>query len=76
VIHRLCVSPPFQNKGIGVQTMIAAEAIIKSMNIDTVRLDAFSKNPAALNLYRRLDYSEVGFVYFRKGRFIHFEKKL
>jgi hypothetical protein len=46
------------------------------MNIDTVRLDAFSKKPAAINLYRRLYYSEVGFVYFCKGRFILFEKKL
>jgi ribosomal protein S18 acetylase RimI-like enzyme len=46
------------------------------MNIDTVRLDAFSHNPAALKLYRRLNYCEVGFVDFRKGRFILFEKKL
>ncbi|MDR0898723.1 MAG: GNAT family N-acetyltransferase [Oscillospiraceae bacterium] len=76
VIHRLCVSPSFQHRGIGHRTMLAAEAVIKSMQIDTVRLDAFSQNPAALKMYGRLGYQEAGTVYFRKGRFVLLEKKL
>jgi ribosomal protein S18 acetylase RimI-like enzyme len=76
VIHRLCVSPSFQHQGIGHQTMLAAEAVIQGMGFETVRLDAFSQNPAALKMYGRLGYQEAGTVYFRKGRFILMEKKL
>jgi ribosomal protein S18 acetylase RimI-like enzyme len=76
VVHRLCVHPLSWREGIGRQTMLAAEAIAQSMNLETVRLDAFSQNPAALALYRRLGYSQVGSVQFRKGEFFLFEKKL
>jgi ribosomal protein S18 acetylase RimI-like enzyme len=76
VIHRLCVHPLFWRQGVGRQTMLAAEAVAQSMNLETVRLDAFSQNPAALALYRRLGYCWVGSVQFRKGAFFLFEKKL
>jgi ribosomal protein S18 acetylase RimI-like enzyme len=76
VFHRLCVHPLCWREGIGRQTMLAAEAITLSMNLETVRLDAFAQNPAALALYRRLGYCQVGSVPFRKGEFFLFEKKL
>jgi ribosomal protein S18 acetylase RimI-like enzyme len=76
VLHRLCVSPAFWRQGIGMQTMLAAEAIAQSMNLETVRLDTFSQNPAALALYKRLGYGRVGSIQFRKGEFYLFEKKL
>jgi ribosomal protein S18 acetylase RimI-like enzyme len=76
VIHRLCVSPAFWGQGMGTQTMLAAESIAQSMNLETMRLDAFAQNPAALALYKRLGYGRVGSVQFRKGEFFLFEKKL
>jgi len=76
VVHRLCVSPINQNKGIGTQTMKFIEDTFRSENIKAVRLDAFSLNPAALKLYKKFGYIKVGEVNFRKGLFYLFEKKL
>lgn len=74
VVHRLCVNANFQHKGLGTRAMIAAETILKSGAIKSVRLDAFSENPAALRLYQKLGYLKVGSVSFRKGLFFLYEK--
>ncbi|MCH5287059.1 MAG: GNAT family N-acetyltransferase [Christensenellaceae bacterium] len=74
VIHRLCVNPAFQNKGIAKSTLLFIEKQLTDMGIHVIRLDVFSNNPFALRLYRSLGYSEVGFADWRKGRFILMEK--
>jgi ribosomal protein S18 acetylase RimI-like enzyme len=76
VVHRLCVNPNFQNKGIGRQTMLIAEKLVKEKGIETIRLDAFSNNLFALALYERLGYKRVGEVIWRKGLFYLYEKKI
>ena len=76
VIHRLCVNPMFQNKGIGKMTMQHIEQQLLTMDIMSIRLDAFSENPYALKLYEKLGYSKVGFADWRKGRFYLMEKYL
>ena len=75
VVHRLCVNPAFQHQGIGAQTMLAAESIIKDMKFESVRLDAYSQNPIALKLYEKLGYTKVGTVTFYKVCYL-FEKLL
>ena len=54
VIHRLCVNPKFQNKGIGTLVMRHIEESLKAEGIESIRLDAFSQNPYALKLYEKL----------------------
>jgi len=76
VIHRLCVNPKFQNRGIGVLTMKHLEAEIKDSSVETIRLDAFTQNPYALKMYEKLGYKNVGYMDIRKGRFCLMEKKL
>ena len=76
VVHRLCVNPAFQHMGIGTRTMLQVEILAKSVGIESIRLDAFSLNPAALRLYEKLGYAKTGVVTFRKGLFYLFEKKL
>ena len=76
VIHRLCVSPAFQNKGIAYQTMHFIETLIKEKGIEAIRLDVFSQNPYALRLYQKCGYQEVGIVHWRKGMFYLMEKYL
>ena len=76
VIHRFCVNPNFQNKGIGTNTMNTIEEMLKEDSIETIRLDAFSLNPYALKMYEKLGYVNVGEVKWRKGLFYLFEKKL
>lgn len=76
VIHRLCVNPKFQNKGVGTITMKHVEAEKKAEGVETIRLDAFTLNPYALKLYDKLGYLKVGTVDWRTGRFWLMEKKL
>lgn len=74
IIHRLCVHPDFQNKGIAKTTMKHIESELRKSGIKAIRLDAFSENPFALKLYQNLGYSIVGHADWRKGRFYLMEK--
>lgn len=76
VLHRLCVNPEFQNKGLGRTTMLHIENLLKSQGIEAIRLDAFTENPFSLKMYNRLGFKTVGFADWRKGRFCLMEKYL
>jgi ribosomal protein S18 acetylase RimI-like enzyme len=76
VIHRLCVNPVFQGKGVGSRTMLKIEKLLREKGIETIRLDAFSLNPAALRMYDKLGYKKVGKAVWRKGLFYLFEKRI
>ena len=74
IVHRLCVNPAFQNKGIAKSTLLYIEKQLTEIDIHVIRLDVFSNNPFALRLYHSLGYSEVGYADWRKGRFFLMEK--
>lgn len=76
VVHRLCVDPARQNCGVAAQTMEYAAELLKAAGFESLRLDAFSQNPAALRLYEKLGFRRVGEVHFRVGLFYLFEKRL
>lgn len=76
VIHRLCVDPRLQHSGIGILTMQHIEKTAMDEKIKSLRLDVFSKNPYAIRLYQKLNYSIVGFAKFRKGKFYLMEKEI
>jgi len=76
VIHRLCVNPDFQGKGVGRMTMELIENYLREKKIESIRLDTFSQNPIALKLYEGLGYKRVGEVNWRKGLFYLLEKKI
>lgn len=76
VIHRLCVNPLFQNKGIARITMEHIEKEAHGKGVKAIRLDVFSKNPYALKLYDACGYCRVGTVEWRKGEFFLMEKYL
>ncbi|MBO4864942.1 MAG: GNAT family N-acetyltransferase [Ruminococcus sp.] len=76
VIHRLCVAPKFQHKGIAGKTLAHIEDELRKNKIDTIRLDVFTENPFALSLYRARGYTEVGTAHWRKGSFLLMEKHL
>ncbi len=75
VVHRLCVNPVFQNKGIAKSTLLYIEKQLMEIDIHVIRLDVFSDNPFALRLYNSLGYSKVGYADWRKGRFFLMEKR-
>lgn len=74
VIHRLCVNPDFQNKGIAKATLRHIERQVAEMGVHVIRLDVFSQNPFAIRLYQSSGYAETGYADWRKGRFILMEK--
>ena len=76
VIHRLCVHPRVWGQGAGNQMMRLLEQICVKSGYASVRLDAFSQNPSALALYKRLGYIKRGQTQFRKGVFYLLEKRL
>lgn len=76
IVHRLCVNPGFQNQGIGTQSMMLIEKILRKDGIESIRLDAFSLNPFALRLYEKIGYVRVGKANWRKGLFYLYEKKI
>lgn len=76
MLHRFCVSPDFQNKGIGKRVLLHIEEQVRAMGYETIRLDAFTQNPYALNLYHHNGYITRGHVHWRKGKFELMEKKI
>ena len=76
VIHRLCVAPVYQNKGIAKDTLDYIENELRKTGVESIRLDVFCNNPFALSLYRNNGYKDVGIAKWRKGYFFLMEKVL
>jgi ribosomal protein S18 acetylase RimI-like enzyme len=76
VIHRLCVHPDFQRRGIARETLLHIEKQAVSLGAKSLRLDVFSQNPASMALYEKAGYSKTGEALWRKGLFYLMEKGL
>ena len=76
VIHRLGVSPFHQRKGIGKKLMTYIEDYSREKNINSIRLDTFSLNPASVQFYRNLNYKELERIHlpYQPELFVCFEK--
>jgi GNAT superfamily N-acetyltransferase len=64
VVHRLCVSPSEQRRGVASLLMDFAEAKAAEFGYASIRLDAYTGNPQAVALYARRGYSVAGEVRF------------
>jgi ribosomal protein S18 acetylase RimI-like enzyme len=76
VVHRLTIDPLHQGKGLATAMMRFVEQHAREDHYSSIRLDAFTQNPAACHLYQKLDYSDRGIVHFRMGEFRCYEKVL
>lgn len=76
ILHRFCVNPNLQNRGIGKTVLAHMENQVKHMGYESIRLDVYTKNPYAQRLYLHNGYEARGFADWRKGRFDLMEKKL
>lgn len=76
IVHRLCVKPKFQGRGVAGQTLRHIEEELRRQKIGAVRLDTFTKNPSAIALYTGNGYEKRGIADWRMGRFYLMEKKL
>lgn len=75
-VHRLMVRPSCQGRGLARRLMSHAELNARGQGCRSIRLDTFTKNPAALALYEKLGYRLTGTALMRKGEFVGFEKLL
>ncbi len=76
VVHHLFVHAGYWRQGFAATLMQFAESIASGKSCLSIRLDAYSGNPAALGLYANRGYDHVGEVVFprRKLLFVCFEK--
>ena len=63
-IHRLAIHPNFQKKGYAKQLMDFAEEMALKNEIDSIRLDTFSKNYRNQKFYEIRGYSRLGNIFF------------
>lgn len=65
VVHRLAVHPQWQGKGLGQHLMHFAEGVARQRQVRSIRLDAFSQNPASNAIYYKLGYRRAaGYCFF------------
>ena len=76
VVHRLCVHPDFQRRGIARETLEHIEKQATGLGAKSMRLDVFSKNPLSIRLYEHAGYHKTGEANWRKGLFYLMEKIL
>lgn len=74
VLHRLCVHPDYQNKGLARLTLAHIERELAGLGVPALRLDVFSQNPYAQRLYERAGFTRTGTADWRMGRFYIMEK--
>jgi ribosomal protein S18 acetylase RimI-like enzyme len=76
VVHRMCVDPAHQGRGIAKNLLRFAETHARARGYASIRLDAFAENHQANALYIGAGFQKVGNVPFRKGIFHCYEKLL
>lgn len=76
VVHRLCVNPEFQGKGISRTLLAEIEQFAKKEGYASIRLDTQMKNEKAMYLYESFGYEKRGKFYFPRHEepYMAFEK--
>ena len=74
ILHRFCISPNFQGKGYSSKILNQIDLCAINNGYESIRLDVYSQNPAALHIYNQNGYTEIGTAEFRKGKFLLMEK--
>ncbi len=76
VIHRLCVRPDQQGRGIGRRAMAFVEEVARKRGFEAIRLEAFGENLSSLRVYEGCGYSARGEIEAWGMPFICYEKKI
>jgi len=76
VVHRLTIRPGYQRRKLASYLMDFVEEMAADKEYDCIRLDTFTRNPAAFAMYENRGYRKAGIVRFRKGDFFCYEKKI
>lgn len=74
ILHRLCVDPAFQNRGLGKQIVQLFEHRATQMNYLSIRIDVFGTNEKAIHIYESAGFTRVGQAMCERGLFYIYEK--
>jgi len=76
VVHRLAVVEEKWGDGIGKALMLFAEEVVAEEGHQSIRLDTYSRNPHAMEFYKRIGYTELGAIDLKpeKDKYYCFEK--
>ena len=74
ILHRLCIDPPFQNRGLGTRALEMFEKRCVSNGFKSIRIDVFSTNAQAIHIYEKFGYSRLGHAFCDRGKFYIYEK--
>jgi tRNA pseudouridine38-40 synthase len=76
-MKRLYVKPAFQGFGLGKRLAIEIMTLAKARNYKTMKLDTLERLTAAVNLYRKLEFTETKPYNFNpESDILYFEKEL
>lgn len=76
VLHRLCVDVDVQGKGIGQEILMDFEKRAKENEFESIRIDVFATNKAAIHIYEKFGYTLVGDAACDRGPFLIYEKRI
>lgn len=75
ILHRLCVEPKYQGKGLGQRILKMFEERAIEEGFESIRIDVFSTNSKAIHIYKKYLYKKVGNAVCERGPFFVYEKK-
>lgn len=75
-MHRLCVHPEFQDRGIATQLVKFADDFARKKAYKVLRLDVYKYNPKALHLYEKSGYEIRGLITRGEYDFYAMEKRV
>ncbi|WP_027377270.1 GNAT family N-acetyltransferase [Kaistella palustris] len=76
VIHRVAVGDQFAGKGLATQLFLNIENLASDKKLFSIRVDTKSDNLAMLKIFKNLNYTYCGEVYFHNSARKAFEKIL
>lgn len=75
-LHRMCIDPVCQGKGYGQSVIGKFISSIKQAGYNSIRLDVFSTNQAAIHIYEKFGFRRVWECLCYRGTFYVYEMKL
>lgn len=78
VFHRLCVNPTYRKGGLATKLIQFAENYARSIGVQYMKIDTYSLNKKAQQLFLKNGYTKVGEMYYqgKENRFYCYEKSL
>lgn len=72
VVHRLGSKTKVWSQGVGYLMMSFAEDLAKQSGCTSFRLDTYSRNPKAMDFYKKIGYKQLGHIHLKPDKDIYY----